>query len=222
VTETGSYDKHRSHRDISAEIDRLSIQATKNWVKESRILSIFGLEDGMSVIELGSGPGFITEQLCELVPTSEITCIESDAELLTQAEDYLNRKIPSNNIKFVEGSVTDTNIPDKQFDFAYARLLFQHLSDPNQVTREIFRILKPGGKLIVLDIDDGLFGVFHPPIEALARIIEAFGQAQESRGGNRRIGRAIWKILESQGFHNSFKSQWQCWCRAFYEAVRSR
>ena len=46
-----------------AEVKRLASQARGGWGKEARTLSWFGLQDGMSVLELGSGPGFITEQL---------------------------------------------------------------------------------------------------------------------------------------------------------------
>ncbi len=70
MTASGSYDLQTSHRDVTAEIQRLAAQARSGWDKESRTLSWFGLKDGMSVLELGSGPGFITEQLVALLPTS--------------------------------------------------------------------------------------------------------------------------------------------------------
>jgi len=70
MTASGSYDLQASHRDVTAEIQRLAAQARSGWDKESRTLSWFGLKDGMSVLELGSGPGFITEQLVALLPTS--------------------------------------------------------------------------------------------------------------------------------------------------------
>lgn len=201
MTAAGSYDKHASHRDVTAEIQRLAAQARFGWDKESRTLSWFGLEDSMSVLELGSGPGFITEQLLDLVPSSPITCLEIDPALLTQAEHYLYDKA-NHRVRFVEGSVMDTHLEGNQFDVAYARFLFQHLPDPNGAAKEIWRVLKPGGKLIIKDIDDELFGLFQPPIPQLSLVIEKFGQAQATRGGNRRIGRSLWRILETAGFCN--------------------
>ena len=71
----------------------------------------------------------------------------------------------------------DTGLEGNQFDFAYARLLFQHVSDPIGAAKEIWRVLKPGGKLIINDIDDELFGPLQPPIPELSLVVERFGQA---------------------------------------------
>lgn len=202
MTASGSYDLHASHRDASAEIQRLAAQARSGWEKEARILSWFGLDDGMSILELGSGPGFITEQLLALLPTSPVTCLEVDRTMLDQAEQYLGDKA-NQRVKFVEGSVVDTGLETNQFDFAYARLLFQHLSDPIAAAKEIWRVLKPGGKLVIYDIDDQLFGLFQPPIPEFASVLEAFGQSQANRGGNRHIGRNLWQILKAAGFRNA-------------------
>ena len=151
------------------------------------------------MLELGSGPGDITEQLATLVPTSAITCVEIDRTLLEQAQRYLRDKA-GERVRFVEGSVMDTHLASDQFDFAYARFLFQHLKAPLDAAKEIWRLLKPGGKLIIHDIDDALFGLFEPPIPEFAPVIEAFGQAQAARGGDRYIGRKLSRILSSAGF----------------------
>ena len=197
----GSYDKHASHRNVSAEIKRLAGQARLGWDKESRTLSWYGLKDGMSVLELGSGPGFITAQILELVPNSQVTCLEIDTSLIKQAKEYLQDK-DSHRVRYIEGSVMDTQLEKNQFDVAYARFLFQHLRDPIDAAKEIWRVLKPGGKLVIHDIDDGLFGIFQPPIPELSLVIEKFGQSQTARGGNRKIGRDLWRILDVAGFCN--------------------
>jgi len=196
---SGSYDKHASHRSVDAEIQRLAAQARSGWGKEARTLSWFGLKDGMSVLELGSGPGFITAQLLDLLPNSVVTCLEVDPALLAQAEQHLHGNA-SDRVRFVEGSVMDTRLEANQFDCAYARFLFQHLPDPLGAAKEIWRVLKPGGKLVIHDIDDEIFGLFEPPLPGLSLVIEKFGQAQAARGGNRHIGRSLWGILEAAGF----------------------
>lgn len=199
MSASGSYNLPASRRDAQAEIDRLASQARSDWDRESRTLSWFGLNDGMSVLELGSGPGFVTEQLVTLVPTSPITCVEIDRTLLEKAKQHLHHKAKQ-HVRFVEGSVMDTHLESDQFDFAYARFLFQHLADPIGAAKEIWRVLKPGGKLVICDIDDALFGVFEPPIPEFAPVLEAFGQRQAAGGGNRHIGRNLWRILTAAGF----------------------
>lgn len=200
MTTAGSYDRH-SHRDDDAEIQRLAAQARSGWGKEARMLVWLGLRDGMSVLEPGSGPGFVTAQLLDLLPTSTITCLEVDPVLLAQAQTELQDKA-GGRVRFVEGSVLETGFEADQFDFVYARLLLQHLSDPVGAVREMFRVLKPGGKLVIYDVDDDLFGFFDPPIPEFAPVLERFGQAQAARGGDRRIGRRLWRMLRSVGFDN--------------------
>lgn len=201
MTNSGSYDVRALHRNANAEIQRLAAQARLGWEKEARTLSWFGLEDGMSLLEPGSGPGFNTESLLTLLPNSPITCLEIDPTLLKQAEQYLQNKA-NNRVHFVEGSVMDTRLANNSFDFAYARLLFQHLPDPIGAAKEIWRVLKPGGKLVICDIDDEIFGLIQPPVPEFPSILEKYGQAQSAQGGNRRVGRGLWRILKAAGFFN--------------------
>ena len=201
MTTSGSYNVRESHRDANAEIQRLAAQARIGWEKEKRTLSWFGLKDEMSLLELGSGPGFVTESLLTMLPNSPITCLEIDSTLLKQAEQYLQNKV-NNRVHFIEGSVMDTRLADNSFDFAYARFLFQHLPDPLSAAKEIWRVLKPGGKLAIYDIDDEIFGLIHPPVPEFSSVLEKIGQAQAARGGNRRVGRSLWRILKAAGFRN--------------------
>jgi len=201
MTTSGSYDVHAAHRDANAEIQRLAAQARLGWEKEARTLSWFGLEDGMSLLEPGSGPGFITESLLNLLPNSPITCLEIDPTLLKRAEQYLGNKT-NKRLHFIEGSVMDTRLANDSFDFAYARLLFQHLPDPIGAAKEMWRVLKPGGKLVIYDIDDEIFGIVQPVIPEFPGILEKCGQAQSAQGGNRRVGRDLWRILKAAGFIN--------------------
>lgn len=201
MSASGSYHLPASHSDAQAEIRRLAAQAHSGWDKEARILSWLGLKDGMHVLEPGSGPGFITEQLLALVPSSPITCVEVDRALLDQAEQHL-RHTAGQRVRFVEESVMETRLESGQFDFAYARLLFQHLRDPLGAAKEIWRVLKPGGRLVIYDVDDELFGLFQPPLPEFAPVLRAFGQAQAARGGNRHIGRGLLGTLNAAGFCN--------------------
>ena len=82
---SGSYDASDAHRDFDSEVARLRTQVLLSWKKEARTLAWFGMQDGMSVLELGSGPGFVTEQLLEMLPGSQVTTLEIDPELISKA-----------------------------------------------------------------------------------------------------------------------------------------
>lgn len=201
MTSSGSYDVNQSHRDADSEVQRLAAQARLGWEKEARTLAWFGLKDGVSVLEAGSGPGFVTEALLTFLPTSPITCLELDPALLSRAQHYLSGTA-NGRLQLVAGSVMDTKFADNSFDFGYARLLFQHLPDPVGAAREMLRVLKPGGKFVIYDVDDAVGNLFEPPIPEMPVIVEKYGQAQAAQGGNRNIGRKLWRILTSAGFKN--------------------
>ncbi|MEA2574591.1 MAG: hypothetical protein QOH93_1889 [Chloroflexia bacterium] len=190
---------------VDSEVERLRQQLMMTWEKEARDLRWWGLTDDMSVLELGSGPGFVTEQLARLVLGGKVTGVEYDALLIDKAQDYL-RGNAAGTWEIVQGNVMSMDFPDNTFDFAYGRYLFQHLPDPVGAVGEVLRVLKPGGKLVIADVDDQL-NIFDPPasdeIKAVdERVNKAMQQDQASKGGNRLVGRSLLRILEQGGFES--------------------
>jgi ubiquinone/menaquinone biosynthesis C-methylase UbiE len=187
---------------LDKEIERLRRQALTVWDKESRNLTWFGLRDGMSILEVGSGPGFVTEQLLALCPNSHVTCVEIDPDLTGPAERHLQSRGLAGRYTILQGDVTQMDLPDNTFDFAYARLVFQHLRDPRTAVKELYRVLKPGGRLAINDIDIGL-GEIVEPLNPEAEALETrLHESRSQRGGDPRIGRHIWRLLAAAGYVN--------------------
>lgn len=200
-TRNSTYNFHNVSNGAASELLRLQEQALMGWNKEFRTLKQFGLEDGLKVLEAGAGPGFVTGQLLEHLPHSEITALDIDDALLDEAKARLGH-YPETRLKFIHASVYDTGLPDNHYDFVIARLIFLHLYDPQQAAAELRRVLKPGGKLVIIDIDDGVFGATQPEIEVMPAIINKLVQQQAARGGNRNIGRSLPRLLSGSGFTN--------------------
>jgi ubiquinone/menaquinone biosynthesis C-methylase UbiE len=197
---TNSYDITQEYTSPSQELQRLHAQLLLSWPQEARLLTWLGLQNGMSVLELGSGPGFVTEKLRQLVPDSPITVLDADAGMLACADEYLQQQEVT-AVAFIHADAADTHLPDNSFDFVIARYLFQHLADPQAAAVEALRILKPNGRLAVIDVDGALWGVVRPSFPQLQTIHAKGGRTQASNGGNRLIGRDLWAILQHAGFH---------------------
>ena len=197
----GSYDFRAEHRDPESEFRRLEAQALLSWEQEAQLLNRLGLRDRMSVLELGSGPGFVTERLLSLVPGGTVTAVELDAELSQLAERRL-AGVGGERLRSVRASILETGLPAESFDFAVARLVFQHLEAPSDAAREALRVLRPGGKLAVVEVDAALWGIVEPFTAGLQTIYERVARAQATRGGDRLIGRRLWRILKAAGYTN--------------------
>lgn len=202
VEELMPYKASEMNESLEKEIERLRGQAEWAWAKEARNLGWFGLRDGMSILELGSGPGFITEKLLALCPNSHITCVEIDHQLIEHAERHLRGVGLGGRYTIVQGDAARMPLPGNGFDFAFARLLFQHLRDPKPALAETLRVLKPGGKMVIHDIDIGLGEIVEPVNPEADEIETRMHEARGKRGGDPRIGRKLWRLLAQAGYVN--------------------
>ena len=177
--------------------DYLERQVARSWRKEAQTLADLGVRDGLSILDMGCGPGHFTARLAERLPQARIAALDNDPVMLDAARTLLAAK---RNVAVRDAPAHATGLADASCDVVLARLLFQHLRDPAVVAREAYRVLRPAGRLIVTDVDDDLFGVVEPAIPGFRRLLAAFGAEQARRGGNRRIGRALVPILQGAGF----------------------
>ena len=193
-----SYDVNTANRDRDAELARLAAQARLGWRKEAETLERFGFRDGMSILELGSGPGFVTGLLLDWFPTAHITAVDMDLTLLDDARRHLVNQ--RERVTFVHGSVEDLPLADDHYDAAYARVLFQHLPDPARVAGEVFRVLRPHAPFVVYDIDNEIWGLTDPAVPGVRTLFQRMAQIQAASGGNRHIGRRLLRLLREAGF----------------------
>lgn len=183
---------------IKEEVNRLQRQAKLGWDKEFRTLKWLGLRDGMKVLDVGAGPGFISELLLENLPNIQVTALEIDNKLLDVAKQRLVRFQPY-RINYAESSIMNTHLESNQYDFVIARFVFQHLDDPIKAAREIFRLLKPGGIVAIIDSDRELSGISEPEY-LLNKNNSILKTIEKSARWNREIGRNLLKILRASGF----------------------
>jgi ubiquinone/menaquinone biosynthesis C-methylase UbiE len=195
----GSYDPCQEGGGFATEVRRLEAQVAASWTQELRALRAIGLRDGMRVLDIGCGPGYVSAALARAFPASRVTGVDHDAGLLAMATAAV-AKTP--HVTFLQASAARMPVPEAHVDFAIARYVFQHLPEPVAVARELRRVLKPGGRLAIIDVDAALWGVAEPSFPEVAPIYAKTGRAQAERGGDRLIGRRLHRILREAGFED--------------------
>lgn len=219
ASSAGSYD-FSALGTASGELDRLQLQASRSARLELALLERFGLRDGQTVLDLACGPGVISRLIAETHPACSVTAMDLSSELLDAARAEASAA-GLERIGFVQGDVYAPPLEPGQFDFIYARLLFQHLEDPLRALQAVRPLLRPGGRLCIMDIDDDWLSLVPEP-QGFRAFTEAAARAQAQRGGNRRIGRQLGRLLESAGYgdvalHVETVSSRQLGMRAFLD-----
>jgi malonyl-CoA O-methyltransferase len=106
------------------------------------LLKFFGDLADKRVLDVGCGKGRFARVLHEQNPGAEIWGLDISEEML--------RFVPA-GIHTRAGSMTELPFADSTFDFAYATESLEHAVDITRAVNEMCRILKPGGKLVIID-----------------------------------------------------------------------
>lgn len=100
------------------------------------------------ITEIGSGNGYLTNHLSKLFPSSTIYAID--------ASDKMKENIlQSPNIQVLKNKAEQTGIENNSVDLITSLATFHHIINKKQVLKEVNRILKPGGTLVISDVADG-------------------------------------------------------------------
>ncbi len=107
----------------------------------SRILKRIAdyIKEGMTVIDVGSGPGYYTEELLKIVgPHGTVIAIDPSQKSINQL-----KKLDYSNLIAIKGSATDLEFSNNYFDFVFANLLLCCVVNYKKALSEIIRVLKP-------------------------------------------------------------------------------
>jgi SAM-dependent methyltransferase len=107
------------------------------------------------VLDAGCGNGRYTKFLLEQAdPKALVTAIDYSPGMLQRARDRLR----SDRVHPVAADLTHLPYPDASFDAIVCGWVLEHLPDPTPGLRELARVLKPGGKLLLMVTEDTLLG----------------------------------------------------------------
>lgn len=170
------------------------------------------LKSGLSLLDIGCGPGTITMDLATRVaPDGSVTAVEPTDGALNLAREEAQRR-NATNVSFVTSDVHALDFPDDSFDVVHAHQVLQHVADPVQALREMRRVCLPGGVVAVRDADYAGF-VWFPRIALLDRWLELYETAARANGGEPDAGRRLLSWAQQAGFDDITPTAGM-WCYA--------
>lgn len=116
-------------------------------VRESAITKAY-LRPEMVVADVGAGTGFIAAGLAPLV--RRVYLVDGSPGMLDVARKNLS---PFNNLEFHIADGQELPFPDESLDAVFANMYLHHCPDPLGAIQEMVRVLRPGGRLVITDLD---------------------------------------------------------------------
>lgn len=118
---------------------------TGPWYRRQALLRA-GLKPGMRMLDVGVGTGLVARQAVDILgDPGMVTGVDPSPGMLQ------NAKLPA-GVELVEGRAEEIPFPDNSFDFLSMGYALRHISDLSVAFAEFHRVLKPGGRLCVLEI----------------------------------------------------------------------
>lgn len=116
-----------------------------SWYRR-RALQRAGLQTGMSVVDVGVGTGLVAREAALLVGAGQLVLGVDPSSGMIQ-----NAIVPP-GVRLASGSAESIPAPDESADFLSMGYALRHISDLAAAFREFGRVLKPGGRLCLLEI----------------------------------------------------------------------
>ena len=162
--------------------------------QRERTLAIINPARGERVVDVGCGPGLLALELSAAVgEKGRVIGIDSSSAMIGLAEKRCGN-LP--NVELHDGDATDLNLDDASTDVVCCTQVLLYVSDHEKAIAEMFRVLKPGGRVVVMETD-WRSAVLHSTDEDLTeKIIAAWDNAVPSPRLPARLG----SLLKKAGF----------------------
>lgn len=176
----------------AAEAGRLRVQARVLEAATERMLRRAGAATAMCCLDAGCATGESMRVLGRIVgPGGQVTGLDIDAVTGRRAlAAMLAEEGPQFN--FIAGDINgDMPVPGAPFDLVLARLLLIHMTDPVATVRRLGALVRPGGKLVLMDYDLSRLAVRpeHPVFERGFEILtECFRRGGKAADAGLRLG----------------------------------
>lgn len=146
-------------------------------------LSLLRLADGERVLDVGCGSGVVTREIARRVGVrGRVVGLDPSPALLMVARELAQETGLGDRMDFREGSVLELPFPDRSFDAVLCVTVLSHVPGGEAAIPELARVLRPGGRVGVFDLDTDMTAFTHSDRALTRRIVAASSDAMAVDG----------------------------------------
>lgn len=181
-----------------AEQERLERQADQLAHESDALFERIGVSEGWRVVEIGCGPRGCLELLSARVgKTGQVIGVERNLEQVERARQFVTEQ-RLDNVTVQHGDGRATGLEGGVFDLATARLVLVNVPQPQEIVREMARLVREGG-VVALHEADSTTQRTDPPSAAQTRLLELLNAYAEHNGIDRAIAPKLPRLLRAHG-----------------------
>jgi SAM-dependent methyltransferase len=129
----------------------------------ARSIKLMALAPGQATLEVGCGIGvFLPLLAMEVGPQGRVVGIDCSAAMVAEAEANMKAAGISHVVSVQTADACNLPFPDDSFDSAHCERVLMHVEDPNTVLREMARVVRPGGRVVVAEPNWAGMQIDHP------------------------------------------------------------
>lgn len=130
--------------------DLMSFGIHRLWKRYT--IDCSGVRTGMKVLDIAGGTGDLTAQFSRRVgPTGEVVLADINDAMLEVGRDKLRNRGIVGNVRYVQANAEELPFADDSFDIITIAFGLRNVTDKQKALESMFRVLKPGGRLLVLE-----------------------------------------------------------------------
>jgi demethylmenaquinone methyltransferase / 2-methoxy-6-polyprenyl-1,4-benzoquinol methylase len=169
---------------ITAEENRLMFDSIAKYYDGTNKILSFGL-DGVwrrravsrlnfaphgRYLDVGCGTGDIALEILRQAPGSKVVGIDPSQEMLSRGQDKISAAGLADSIALVMGDALDLKFEDNSFDGAITSFCIRNVTDRKRALSEIRRVVRPGGRVVVLELTQPTGRIMGPLFRLYARV----------------------------------------------------
>jgi SAM-dependent methyltransferase len=163
------------------------------WPQERDVLVRHGLREGLKVADICCGCGDVALLIARDLKPGFVLGVDHSLPAIEYAI-RLQKEFKVRNADFRLGDATALMLEDEQFDFVLCRLSIQIFSRPELILKELYRILKPGGRMYLNGEDYDLI-IGYPHDGEIRKVYDAAGRYGTAIGMDLYNGKKLYSIL---------------------------